>query len=72
MTELSEMAAMTPVAASSNGIPAATRAPNTPRSRTSVIGRDVVSAWRKSSLSRAFAARSSLAPPASAILAWLN
>ena len=63
----SEIAVITAVAASSSGMPAAISAPNTPISRTSVTGTDVTSAWRKSLLIRAFAARSVLASPASSI-----
>jgi len=61
----SEIAAVTAVAASSSGMPAAISAPNTAISRISVIGTEVTSALRKSRLIRAFAARSVLASPAS-------
>ncbi len=72
----SESADMTAVPASSSGMPAAISAPKTISSSTSVTGTDVSSALRKSWLSKAFAARSALASPASAIsssgfLAWM-
>ena len=62
----SEMAAVTAVPASSNGMPAAISAPNTQSSSTSVIGTEVTSARRKSELMMLLVARSTLAWPDSA------
>ena len=67
MTDVSEIALTTAVAASSSGMPAAISAPNTATSRISVTGSEVISAWRKSWLISELATRSSLASPASAI-----
>ena len=66
-TEASEIALITAVAASSNGMPAAISAPNTSSSKISVIGSEVVSALRKSWLIVAFATRLTLASPISRI-----
>ncbi len=57
-------AAMTADTASTIGMPAATRAPNTTSSNTSVIGIEVASAWRK--FRELSIARVMLASPASA------
>ena len=46
MTVSSASAVITEEAASSRGMPAAISAPNTSTSRISVIGTEVVSAWR--------------------------
>ena len=65
----SESAVITEVAASSSGMPAAISAPNTRTSRTSVIGTEVSSAFRKSEPEPgALMARSALASPAS----WIS
>ena len=61
----SEIADITAVAASSSGMPAAISAPNTMISKASETGTEVSSALRKSWESRAVAARSVLASPAS-------
>ena len=61
------MAAVTAVPASSSRMPAAISAPKTASSRISVTGTEVTSALRKSWPSCAFAARSALAAPASAM-----
>jgi hypothetical protein len=63
----SEMAEITAVPASSSGMPAAISAPNTTSSRTSETGTDVISAFLKSWPVELLMARSTLAPPASAI-----
>jgi hypothetical protein len=61
----SEIAVITEVPASSSGMPAAISAPNTMSSRISVIGTEVVSAFRKSASTSLVMARSPLASPAS-------
>ena len=63
----SEMAVTTAVPANSTGIPAAISAPNTTSSSTRVIGTEVTSACRKSSLTMLLVARLTLASPASTI-----
>lgn len=62
-----EIAVATAVPASSSGIPAAIRAPNTISSSASVIGSDVTSALRKSAPTISPTALLMLAEPASAI-----
>jgi hypothetical protein len=59
----SASAASTADTASSTGMPAATRAPNTTSSRISVIGTEVTSAWRK--LSESSMVLTTLPSPAS-------
>ena len=63
----SDMALITAVPASRTGMPAATSAPNTTTSNTSVIGTDVSSDFRKSAPIRRLVARFTLAAPASPI-----
>jgi hypothetical protein len=57
----SASAAITADTASSTGMPAATRAPNTTSSKISVIGTEVASAWRK--LSESLMALATLPSP---------
>ena len=66
MTVSSDSAVITEVTASSSGMPAAIRAPNTSSSKTSVIGTEVASAWRKPLSSTELMARAALASPPSA------
>src|ERR1035441_371533 len=64
----SEIAEITAVPASSNGMPAAISAPNTTSSRTSETGIEVTSALRKSWLVMLPVTRSRLASPASSMV----